>query len=500
MPTGRTGGPEDELASEPELAPVDVRRRAGVGAVAVTARGVAINLLALGGGIVLARLLLPRDFGLVAVGATLVMLGMFFSDAGIGAALIRRAMEPSRAELRSVLGFQLAATIAVAGVASAATAPFGTVGRVTAVMSLALPLAALRTPALIVLERRLSYRPLALAEVSGAAAYYGWAIVTVLAGWGVWGLATAVVVQAATTSGLMIAVAPRRTLRPHIKTKIIRELIGFGLRYQAVGALVVGRDQALNLGTASLAGVSVLGLWSVARRLLEPSFLLFASLWRVSYPAMARLIAAGEDVRPVVERAVGRVTVGSGVLVVPLVGSAPALVPTLLGQAWEEAAVVLPWAGLALMISGPVSVAATGYLWASGDASTPLRAAAADALAWCAVSLPLLPVAGVGALGVGWLAGATAQATVFERALRRHLRARVAPSLLIPTAIAAAAAGAGWIVSSSGDPGAVNAVGGGSLALGLYLAGLFVFQRALLADTRSVAADMLRASFSDLRG
>lgn len=493
---GRGSGGPDDLGADPPLLPGEVRLRAGVGAVAVTARGALINLLALGGGIVLARLLLPRDFGVVAVGMTIVTLAYVLSDAGIGAAMIRSHTAPSRRDLEAILAFQLAGTILLGLLVAVVAMPFGKVGQVTAMMCLSLPLAAFRTPYSVLLERRLSFRPVAIVEVVEVAAYYAWAIPTVIAGWGVWGLATAVVVRAAVGSALMIAVAPAGILRPRFSWARTRPLLGFGLRVQGVGGLSVARDQALNLGTGALAGLSVLGLWTVARRLVQPGFVLFASLSRVSYPAMSRLVAAGEETRPIIERTARLAAAGSGLLIVPLVASSPALVPALMGSAWEEAAKILPFAGLGLMIAGPLSVAASGYLWAVGDAATPLRAAAADAVTWCAVSLPLVPLIGAPALGVGWLAAAVAQAAVFERALQLRTGGGVAAALAVPTATAALAAGVGWLASSSDAPDAVAAALGAGIGEALYLGGLLIVERELVIELMRTTATALRASLA----
>jgi len=485
---------ESEAPVEAQLTPREIRQRAGAGVVAVAARGVFVNVLSLAGGIVLARLLLPRDFGVVAVGSTVVMLAYFLADAGVGATMIRDPTAPSRRDLEALLAFQLSATTILAALIAAIAWPFGEVGQVTALMCISLPFAALRTPVVVLLERRLSYRPIALVEISEVGLYYAWAIATVIAGWGVWGLASAAVLQAATGSMLMTSVCPERIVRPRFSWSRTRRLLGFGLRFQAVGGVIFARDQALNVGTALFAGVSVLGLWTVARRLLEAPFVLLAALWRISYPAMSRLLSAGELPRPIIERSVRLVAAGLGVLLVPLVGSAPALVPVLLGGAWTEAASVLPWAALGLMISGPISVAASGYLWAVGDARTPLRAAALDAFFWCAVSLPLVPLIGVSALGVGWLAGALAQSALLERTIARRTHAAIRRHLIVPTAVAVVATAAGWTVSSAKGENFASAAVGAVLAEALYIGGLLLLTRGLLGELINATGRALRAS------
>ena len=62
-------------------------------------------------------------------------------------------------------------------------------------MACSLPLLALRAPHAIALERALEYRPIAAIEFAESLVFYGWAIATVAAGWGVWGVASAAIAR-----------------------------------------------------------------------------------------------------------------------------------------------------------------------------------------------------------------------------------------------------------------------------------------------------------------
>ena len=129
-------------------------------------------------------MLSPTDFRIVAVGTTLVTFANFLADGGIGQGLIRRVEPPERADLKALLGFQLGfSTVLAIGIGLAAL-PFGTLGEVTALMALSLPLTAVRAPGGVLFERQLSYRPLAVVEIVETICYFVWAIVTVSVGWG----------------------------------------------------------------------------------------------------------------------------------------------------------------------------------------------------------------------------------------------------------------------------------------------------------------------------
>jgi hypothetical protein len=71
----------------------EVRRRAAAGAAALGVRNVVLLAAGLVANLVLARLLVPSDFGYVALGQTLALVGSYLASGGIGIALIgRRAM------------------------------------------------------------------------------------------------------------------------------------------------------------------------------------------------------------------------------------------------------------------------------------------------------------------------------------------------------------------------------------------------------------------------
>jgi len=478
---------QEPLAAEQEMAPGDVAKRALSGAVLLGARGVILRIVSLVGSILLARMLVPEKFGIVAFGATFLNFAGFLSDAGLAAGLIRRAEQPTRRELEAVLALQLAGTGAVAAVVAAVAAPFGLIGQVTAVMVASLPITAMRAPGTIVLERRLEYRPLAFVEIVDSVAYFAWALVTVKLGWGVWGLATAMLARSVAGTVTMLAVSPLRSLRPRWDIGAVRAVLRFGVQFQLVSFANVLRDEGLNLGTAMLVGVPVLGLWSQAEKLLVVPFLLFTSLWRVSFPAMSRLVSGGVDVRPTIRRGISFGLVMTGALLAPLVAAADVGVPVLFGEEWRGAASVVPWASLGLMFSGPVSTAAAGYLYAVGDAGRVLKSLLYQTAARFAVVFPLLPVIGVQAHGVGWLVACVVETVVLAQGVRGHLDVPIYQQLPVPTLVAAVAAATGWAVSQAMGETVVSAVAAAFVALAVYAAGLVVAQRGALRDAWSLA-------------
>ena len=359
-----------------------MRRRAVTGAVVDALRGSGVRLIGLVGTAVTARLLTPYDFGLVAIGTTVVMFGSFLADGGVGTALIRRPEPPTKSELQALVAFQFGLDLLLVVLVGLVMLPFGLLGQVTTVIVISLPLDAIRAPSYILYERRLDYRPMAIVEIVQTSVYYVWAIATISIGWGVWGLATAFVVRELVGSVLLLTFLPAGRVAPVPSWTKVRTLLGFGFRYQAVGLLQMLRDQGVNIAVAAVGGVAMLGLWSVAWRILQIPYSFFAALWRVSFPGMSRLVAAGEDLGSTIDRVIPLVAIGTGVLVAPLAASASAWIHVLIGAQWAEAAAAIPPACFAMMFGVPISVALAGYLWGSGPPRSPCARRSLQSLRW----------------------------------------------------------------------------------------------------------------------
>jgi O-antigen/teichoic acid export membrane protein len=327
--------------------------------------------------------------------------------------------------------------------------------------------------------------------------FYALAIALVLEGLGVWGFAIASVFRPLAGALTLILIFPPARMTPILSWTRVRPLLGFGFRYQMVGVVNLLRDQATNAAVALLAGVTALGIWSVAYRILQIPLLFLGSLWRVSFPGMSRLVAAGGDAGTTIERVIGVVAIASGLILAPLVAVTPAWIPAFLGEAWDGVVPVIPPASLQLMLTGPISVALLGYLWAMGEASAVLKATLVGIPLMAAVALPLLPVIGATAVGVGWLASGTAEVTVLIRSARKHCDFRVVPGLAPPAACATVAATLGWIVVEQRHATAWAGLVGGLFAVVLYVFLLVVVHRSELLDTARLAAHGLRGILKD---
>lgn len=487
-------------SDDPARQRADLRSRALSSAVLLTVRGFGINTLGLVGYLVLARLLTPRDFGVAAVGLSLVFFAHFVADAGIGAALIRRKDEPGEADYASVVGAQFA--VMMAAVLAAAcwwTLADTTVAAVSLIYAASLPLLAFRVPSAIALERHLTYRPLVIADVAEVLAYTLWSIGTVLLGFGVFGLATGAIVRTAIGTLTLNRLGPIGWLRPIADFGRIRGLLGFGLKFQLSGAVTLVRDQGLNVATAAILGYPTLGLWTLVGRIMGVPLLVFESLWRVSFPALSRMIGSGEDVNELMRRSVGTAGFVGGLIYVPLAIALPRVVPALVGNRWASALVVLPYVLIGLLASMSISVVASGFLLAKGEAGPLVRANVAVTSLNLVLAGSLMPLVGYVGLGVAQAVGGVVDGWLLSRAVHGAGGPHLFRQTVAPILSAVFAFGITDAARTAIPGGLVWIVGAAALSGMIYLAASVVTMRSDVRNALRLVLTLRARGRSDRR-
>lgn len=461
----------------------ELKHRAFAGVTVLLSWNYASLFVAFLGNLVLARLLTPRDFGLVAIGATVMLVTTALTEGGLGSGLIQRPGRPTEAELRTLTGVQLALATFATAVIVAVAVPWGTIGQVTALMVTALPISALQIPGRVVLIRSVRVRSQATVDASALLAQYVWSISTVLLGMGVWGFASGTVARAVVGTAVMAAIPGAGLRRPSFeRIRDFGELASFGARFQGVWIVVVVREQLVNVVTGVSGGIGTLGLWSLANRLMQVPYAPVEALIRVTFPTMSHLLAQKRETRPLVERFARVTAVGSAIILSAFVGSAPGLVPALFGDDWSGLVPALPGACLGLMIAAPLRTATSGYLFAADRPNTVLWSSIIYGVALVAVTAALLPLVGIAAIGLAWVAGAVGEGIVVAREVRRLSDARVVVQIIRPLLAAVLGGTAGWLAANEIGNDLVAGVAGGSVAFLVTLAVLFAISRRSLAE------------------
>jgi PST family polysaccharide transporter len=328
--------------------------------------------------VVLARLLTPAEFGVVAGAGVAVWLSLVFSSLGVGPALIqRRVVAPAHIETAAAASalFGVATAIVVAVCAPTVESLLRVDGLAPILrgFSAVFPLAGLASVAECMLQRELRFGAIARAELVSYAIGYGVVGIALAAvGAGAWALVGAEVAKSAVKAGVMLYDVPAaRRLRLH--PGVLRELLHFGSGYTASALTTYVVAQGDNVVVARFLGAAALGVYGRAYDLmLVPAQAIGMLLDKVLFPALARVQDDPARLRVAYRRGTALVAL----LVMPLsavaVVLAPELIAVLLGPAWSDA--VMPFQILALAMYFRV-----GYMIGHSVANAT---GAARAVAW----------------------------------------------------------------------------------------------------------------------
>jgi len=244
--------------------------------------------------LVLARLLTPNDFGLIAMLLVFTSLGALLTDAGFGTALVQRR-EITGDDETTVFCFNVGAGVLMAGllwIGADAIARFYSqqdLADLTRVAALALPLGAFGAVPDALLTKRLDFRSRTHAQVISSIGSGSLAIVLAWRGYGVWSL----VWQALAASSLRSACLwyfsawrPSGTFR----VSSFRTLGGFG-GYMLMSSLlytIAGRLQSAVIG--KLFDARSLGYYTLAQSVPDaPMSFIGTLLGRVGFPVFSTM-------------------------------------------------------------------------------------------------------------------------------------------------------------------------------------------------------------------
>ena len=331
---------------------------------AVTAAAQAVQfLLNLAYIMVLARLLVPQDFGLVAMVTTITGFLRIFQDAGLSTATVQR-QEISHAQVSNLfwvnVGVGSIITLFVAALAPV-VAWFYHEPRligVTLTLSITFVLTSSAVQHVALLNRQMRFGLIAVIEVISMLAGYLTGIGTALSKYGYWSLVVANVVQVAIRLALVWSTSHWRPGLPS-RNRQTRRLLGFGANL-TVGTLMYSLARgADNLLIGRFFGAAALGLYSRGSILLmRPLQQFIVPINTVLIPALSRTQNDPGRYRRIfleVFESVALVTFLSAGLFLAL--SYP-LTLAGLGPKWEAAAVIFAYFTVAAL-AYPLTTAST---------------------------------------------------------------------------------------------------------------------------------------------
>jgi O-antigen/teichoic acid export membrane protein len=337
-------GRNEEHFKTDHLLPNLKRHTISSGAVTISAQG-AKFLLNVASTMILARLLLPRDFGLVAMVTTVTGFLRVFKDAGLSVATVQRE-RITHAQVSNLFWINVAVSLLsslIVAVSAPVIAWFYRDSRlinITLLLSITFIISGATVQHRALLNRQMRFKALALIEVGSMAVGVLVGVAMALGGCRYWSLVGSNLSME--IAGLLLTWSLSRW-RPQLPTRGsgIGPLVSFGAHRTAAGLIMSLARGSDNLLIGRFYGAASVGLYSRASAILmAPMDQLLYPINAVFIPTLSRLQSHPERYRSTFLRLFDATALTSFAFTGLFLALARPITLVFLGPKWEQAAVI----------------------------------------------------------------------------------------------------------------------------------------------------------------
>lgn len=244
--------------------------------------------------IILARLLLPADFGLVALGSLAIETLNLFRDVGMGSALIYQKKQVKEAANTAFILIPIIAVILFITayfIAPFVAAFFGelAVTEIVRILAIVLIIGSLGSVPATLLEKELNFKKAVIPQIASTIVYAIVAISLALNGFGFWSLVYGAL---ASSFGNLITIWCVSPWRPEFRfnKQAAMELVGYGKHILGVGILVFLATNLDDAIVGKILGMSALGMYTIAYSISNlPATNITHLINRVMFPTYSAL-------------------------------------------------------------------------------------------------------------------------------------------------------------------------------------------------------------------
>ena len=244
--------------------------------------------------IIVARELMPEDFGVMAIMTFFTSVALAIVDSGFSQALIRKE-SPSDSDYRTVLYFNLAMSVVLYGVLVAVAYPVAmlydapVIWTIAPVFFLVLPINALCVVQTVMFTRE--FRFALLSKVVFVASLVSGVVAVVMAvmGWGIWALVAQRLLMMGIKALAFWSIRRWRSDAP-LSLASLRAMAPFSLRLLATDLIASIYNNVAQLFIGKMHTTSTLGYYSQAQKLKDlPVTSTVQAVLGVTYPALSKI-------------------------------------------------------------------------------------------------------------------------------------------------------------------------------------------------------------------
>ena len=328
------------------------------------------QMLGIGSTIVLARLLTPADYGLVAMVAAVTGFVAIFKDMGLSMATVQRP-EISHEQISTLFWINVALSLAIFFI-TASLAPFVSwyygepkLTLITIYLAIGFIFGGLTVQHQALLRRQMRFKSLALIEIGSLGLGIAVGVGFALFGIGYWALVLmALTTSLATALGTWVMCPWKPGMPKHIGE--VRSMLSFGGNLTGFNIVNYFARNLDHLLIGRFFGAQQLGLYSRAYKLLLlPLRQINGPVSAVAVPALSRLADSPQRYRQTYLRILEKIAILTMPAVAFMIVTSDWLIWLILGPQWSEASRIFSLLGIVGLVQ-PISNT-TGWLFITQD-------------------------------------------------------------------------------------------------------------------------------------
>ena len=292
-------------------------------------------------GIILARLLSPREFGLVGMVTFVIAVSQSFIDSGFTEALVRK-QDCTEEDFSTVFYYNLIVAVCLYAVLFAASNPIALffhepkLTQLVRIISFGLILGSFGVVQSAILQKNINFKLQTKVSIIASLLSGILSISMAYAGWGVWSLVWKSLSYTFLSSCCLWIWSMWRPL-PVFSVRSFREMFGFGSKLMASGVLNTVFSNIYYVVIGKIFSSVELGYFTKAEQFQEsPSRNIYQVIQRVSYPVLASLQGDTARLKRGYQELAKNAMFISCILMAGLAAVADSMVLTLIGEQWRQ--------------------------------------------------------------------------------------------------------------------------------------------------------------------
>ena len=385
-----------------------LKKKALRGIFTLTFRRLLLKVIDTFGLIYLARLLSQDTFGIFGIISFVVFTFLsFFSDVGLGAALIQKEhLEDD--DLRTTFTVQqilVTALLLLAWFSAPYISAFYGLGGqgtwLVRILSVSLFVTSFKTVPSILLERELRFELLVIPEVVETIVYNGIAVVLASQGYGVWSLVIAVLARTV-LGAIVLNLIKRWPIGWKLNRRSMAELLHFGVPYQLNSILALIKDNITPTVIAYWYGPAAVGFVNIAQNIASRPMEISTIVSRITFPTYSRIQTDKERLKRWIEKSIHLMSVLYFPAIIGLIVTARPILEYLYADKsdkWLPALSTLLWFLLAA-VPVVITTTYTNALYAIGRPKVVLALMVLYTVLTWGIGLPLIRILGYQGIAV----------------------------------------------------------------------------------------------------